>query len=171
MNSITVVREVPHCLPHTCSPGEFVPKSWVLEHCHHVQEVPGVLGPHWFSKETCTSQEEGNVPFKSKGFAVCSYFAVQIIWGILQPVLQSSLWRSPFTDSSLSPTHCTPPPIWGEILSLFLLISNGLRATLAALPLQIPNSTSLLTWSLHQRQEVPLQALLSTLQNSQAERY
>lgn len=34
-----------------------------------------------------------------------------------------------------------------------------------------PNITSLLTLSLHQRQEVPLQALLSTLQNPQAERH
>lgn len=135
MNSITVIREIPHCLPHKCSPVEFVPRSWVLEHCHHVQEVPGGLGAHWFSNETRTSQAEGNVPVKSKGFAASVPVLQLGLFGRYCSLHSGAASQDPLSLTAPSPQPTAPPLFLGKFLSPFLL--NALRVTLAALPLQV----------------------------------
>lgn len=132
-NPITVIREILRYLPHACTPVEFVPRSWVLKHCHHVQGVPGVLGPHRFSNETLTPQAQGKVPFKSKGFAASVH------------VLQLGA----FGEAAIHPTELPLPnprassllsSFWETFLSLFLL--TALRVTLALCLSRSPHDPS-----------------------------
>ena len=94
--------------------------SWVLKRSHRVQEVPGVMRPHWFSRETLMSQAEGKVPFKPEDFAASVPVLQLGLFGEATVLYYGASSQGPLSLTVCSPQSIDPfPPFF--ILETFFI--------------------------------------------------